>query len=247
MTARKKVRVPRALPFVGLAAALLVGAACGGSKDVSAGTTSQVSVLMGASVSSAPVAGLTAPLTDSPTPSSDSAPIPAPDPPVETAPTLAGGAPDVAVQAAPLSTPIAAPPDDGSVEPVVVLGTIEISKIGVNEVLYEGIRLTTFDRGPGHWPGTAMPGQFGNVVVGGHRTSHTKPFRHLDALVPGDQVVFSTPDGRFVYRVESTEIVTPDVTRVVSQNPGFTATLFACNPPGSIRQRIVVHLILATS
>ena len=147
----------------------------------------------------------------------------------------------------PLSTPVEAPVDQNADEPVIVLGTIEIPKIGVSEKLYEGIRLTTFDRGPGHWPGTAMPGQFGNAVVGGHRTSHTKPFRHLDDLGPGDEVIFTTDAGRFVYHVDSTEIITPDVTRVVNQNPGFTATLFACNPVGSTRQRIIVHLVLSNA
>ena len=110
--------------------------------------------------------------------------------------------------------------------------------------MLEGIRLTTLDRGPGHWPGTAMPGRAGNVVVAGHRTSHTKPFRRLDALAPGDEVIFTMPDGRFVYRVVGTEIVTPDRIDITNQTSAKTATLFACHPPGSTKQRIVVHLVL---
>ena len=144
-----------------------------------------------------------------------------------------------------LGTPIPAPQDENAPEPVVELGSIEIPTLDVNATLYEGIRLPTFDRGPGHWPGTAMPGEFGNAVVGGHRTSYSKPFRYLDRLVPGDEVVFTTTAGRFVYRVTSTEIVDPYEMRVVNQNPGFTATLFACHPVGSTRERIVVHLSLA--
>jgi sortase A len=146
-----------------------------------------------------------------------------------------------------LPVPVPPPVDDEAPEPVVELGSIEIPSIGLSAVLYEGIRLTTFDRGPGHWPGTSMPGEFGNAVVGGHRTSGSRPFRHLDALVPGDAVVFTTAQGRFDYQVTSTEIVTPDSLRVVNQNPGFTATLFACNPVGSTRERIVVHLSLVSS
>ena len=49
--------------------------------------------------------------------------------------------------------------------------------------LYEGIRMSTLDLGPGHWPGTAMPGEIGNVVVGGYRTSKHRVFRHIDDLV----------------------------------------------------------------
>jgi sortase A len=148
---------------------------------------------------------------------------------------------------APLPVPAAVPADSAGHEPVIDLGTIEIPKVGLSMQMYEGIRLTTLDRGPGHWPGTAMPGQLGNVVVAGHRVSHAKPFRNLDKLVPGDQVIFSTAAGKFVYTVTSTEVVQPDALWIVDQTADYTATLFACHPPGSTRQRIVVHLALATA
>lgn len=108
--------------------------------------------------------------------------------------------------------------------------------------MYEGITLTTLDHGPGHWPGTALPGSQGNVVIAGHRVSHDKPFRNLDKLEPGDQVIMTTDEGRFVYQVTGTDIVYPDALWIVDQTADYTATLFACHPPGSTRQRIVVHL-----
>ena len=150
----------------------------------------------------------------------------------------------VAVAVAALPKPVASPRDARAPEPRNDLGIIEIPRIGIKMTMLEGIRLTTLDRGPGHWPGTAMPGRAGNVVVAGHRTSHTKPFRHLDALAPGDEVIFTMPDGRFVYRVLNTEIVTPDRIDITNQTSAKTATLFACHPPGSTKQRIVVHLVL---
>jgi sortase A len=130
-------------------------------------------------------------------------------------------------------------------EPIVQLGTIEIPKIGVSASMFEGVSLTVLDHGPGHWPGTAQPGHTGNVVVAGHRTSHSKPFRNIDKLVAGDQVVFVNADGRFVYVVTSTEVVDPTALRILDQTTERTATLFACHPPGSTRQRIVVHLTLS--
>lgn len=142
-------------------------------------------------------------------------------------------------------TPIAPPADTRGKEPVVELGSIEIPKIGLSAAMFEGIRLTTLDRGPGHWPGTAMPGSTGNVVVAGHRTSHSKPFRHLEMLEPGDEVIFNTPEGRFVYNVTSTEVVYPDAVHIIDQTPDRTATLFACHPVGSTKQRIVIHLAMA--
>ena len=127
---------------------------------------------------------------------------------------------------------------------MIELGTIEIPRIGLVRTISEGIRLPTLDRGPGHWPGTAMPGEAGNVVLAGHRVSHNEDFRNLDQLVPGDEVIMSTATGRHVYVVEATEIVEPDALWIVDQTPDATATLFACHPPGSVSQRIVVHLQL---
>ena len=136
------------------------------------------------------------------------------------------------------------PPAPRANEPVVELGTIEIPRIGLNKSLFEGITLTTLDRGPGHWPGTALPGAMGNVVVGGHRTSKSRPFRHLEQLAPGDEVIFTTDAGRYVYHVTRTEIVTPDAMWIINQTEAYTATLFACNPVGSTKERIVVFLEL---
>ncbi|MBA3604694.1 MAG: class E sortase [Acidimicrobiia bacterium] len=110
--------------------------------------------------------------------------------------------------------------------------------------MQEGIEMSTLNEGPGHWPGTAMPGQRGNVVVAGHRVSHNADFRRLDALNPGDEVIFTTGSGRYVYHVEYVEIVAPDAMWIIEQTSGATATLFACHPPGSVDQRIVAHLQL---
>jgi sortase A len=165
----------------------------------------------------------------------------------------------------PLPVPQDAPADN-ELEPQTLHGRIKIPVIEVDSPLLEGIRINTLDYGPGHWPGTAMPGELGNVVVAGHRTSHNADFRRLDELKVGDQVIFDldttegfqrndgvdvsvpTPDpasGRFVYLVHSVEVVTPDAMWVVSQDYRHSATLFACHPPGSVDERIVVFLDLA--
>jgi len=142
-----------------------------------------------------------------------------------------------------LPRPIAPPLDDEAPEPVVPLGRISIPAIGIDRPMFEGIRLPTFDLGAGHWPGTAMPGQIGNMVLGGHRTSSFADFADIDQLAPGDEVIVTTNDGAsFTYLVETTEITDPNAQRVVQQTEERTGTLFACHPPGSVRERIVVHL-----
>lgn len=150
-----------------------------------------------------------------------------------------------AANPASLPQPIAAPSDTNGTEARIELGAIEIPRLGLTRAMFEGIRLPTLDNGPGHWPGTAMPGQLGNVVVAGHRVSNNEDFRHIDQLESGDEVVFTTSAGRFVYLVETTEIVGPEALWIVDQTPEHRATLFACHPPGSVAERIVVHLRLA--
>jgi sortase A len=141
--------------------------------------------------------------------------------------------------------PIAPPPDPYAFEEEIVLGGISIPKLGLDAPLREGVRLATIDLGPGHWPGSAMPGEVGNVVVAAHRTSHGGPFRHIDQLVEGDVVEFDTGSGVIEYVVTGTQIVEPTDVWIVDPTDTPTATLFACHPAGSATYRFVVNLELS--
>jgi sortase A len=132
-------------------------------------------------------------------------------------------------------------------KPLVQLGEIRIPKIGLVHAIYEGVTLDVVDHGPGHWPGSAVPGQLGNAVFAGHRVTHSHPFRNLDQLVPGNEVFFTTKHGDFSYRVTGQEIVSSKDTWIAKPTPEATLTLFACHPPGSAKQRIVVRGILTSS
>ena len=159
---------------------------------------------------------------------------------VATTTTTTGGAPaDVAP-----TRPVEAPSDPYAPEPLVEIGTIEIPKLGLDHRIFHGISLRSIDRGPSHWPGSALPGETGNAVFAGHRVTHSRPFRNLDQLVPGDQVVFTVRGARSTYAVTGHEIVTASGTHIVEPTPTPRATLFACHPPGSARYRYVVHLAL---
>ena len=140
------------------------------------------------------------------------------------------------------AVPIDPPRQAYAPEPHVVIGAIEIPKLGLSVPLNEGISLYSIDRGPSHWPGTAMPGSAnGNVVIAGHRVTKTKPFRYIDTLAPGDQIIFAVDGVRSVYEVYEHEVVTPDATWIVNQTVEPIVTLFACHPPGSARYRYVVR------
>lgn len=153
-------------------------------------------------------------------------------------------APRGSVTATPLN-PIAPPKQARQAGvPIVQIGTIEIPKIGLVHPIFEGITLTVIDHGPSHWPGTAMPGTLGNAVFAGHRVTKTRPFRNIDQLGSGDQVIFTVGGTRSVYEFVRSEIVTPKGLHIVEQTHEPTATIFACHPPGSARYRYVVHLKL---
>ncbi|HEY5665007.1 MAG TPA: class E sortase [Ilumatobacter sp.] len=136
--------------------------------------------------------------------------------------------------------PIAPPADWNAKEPVIDLGAIRIPAIDVDSRLYEGIRMPTLDYGPGHWPGSAMPGEIGNMVVAGHRTSKHRVFRNVDQLVEGDEIIVEADGREYVYLVREVVIVEPTALWIVDPTPTGTITLFACHPPGSTAQRIVV-------
>ncbi len=134
------------------------------------------------------------------------------------------------------------PPEDPYEDvPIVGIGSIEIPAIGLNHELYTGVSLTVLNVGPSHWPGTALPGEYGNTVIAGHRVTHTRPFRNMDQLKDGDEIIVNTDTGSHVYKVTGRDIVYPEDIWIVDQKPGFTITLFACHPPGSAAQRYVIY------
>lgn len=143
-----------------------------------------------------------------------------------------------------LAAPVAVPKDEYAPEPIQEIGTIEIPKIGLRHPIFHGITMRNIDRGPSHWPGTALPGHLGNTVFAGHRVTKSRPFRNIDQLVAGDEVIFTVDGVRSVYAVTGSKVVLPTAMEIVNPTPDATGTLFACHPPGSARYRYVVLLAL---
>ena len=124
------------------------------------------------------------------------------------------------------------------------LGRIQIPAIGLDVGYGEGVFADTLTRGPGHWPGTPMPGRQGNSVVSGHRNTHTQPFKELDRLTDGDEITVTAHSAKTTFRVTETEII-PEAEykdNVLRQPEGDRRmiTLFACHPEGNPVFRIVV-------
>jgi len=144
------------------------------------------------------------------------------------------------------SGPIEVPADPYAPEAVVEIGSLEIPKLGIRQRLMDGVTLRNIDLGPSHWPGTAMPGQPGNMVVAGHRITHSRPFRDIDQLVPGDDIVVTSGTTIATYRVATSFVVSPERTDIANPTAIPSLTIYACHPPGSARQRYVVRAELTT-
>jgi sortase A len=120
------------------------------------------------------------------------------------------------------------------------IGRIRIKRINVNTVFVNGTDTASLRKGPGLYDGKPFPGSPGTVAIAGHRTTYLAPFRHIDKLRPGNEIVLEMPYGRFVYRVQQTRIVDPSEVSVVRRVGYDRLVLSACHPLYSAAKRIIV-------
>jgi sortase A len=122
------------------------------------------------------------------------------------------------------------------------LTRLRIPDAGADVIVVEGTGRSALRAGAGHYPGTPLPGQPGNVAIAGHRTTYGKPFANLDRLRVGSVIELDTPVGPYTYRVvrDPYPVARTDLS-VVDWSPGSTLTLTTCHPKGSARQRLVVR------
>ncbi len=117
---------------------------------------------------------------------------------------------------------------------------IQIPKIGVDLVVVEGVGVEDLKKGPGHYPGTAMPGESGNAVISGHRTTYGAPFSRLDELTAGDEIIVSDASGPNKYLVTESKVVKPTAVEVLDDASDARLTLTTCHPKFSAKERLIV-------
>ena len=122
-----------------------------------------------------------------------------------------------------------------------LIGRIEIPRLLLSAVVVEGIGKTTLRRAVGHIPGTALPGQPGNVGISGHRDTFFRPLKDLKIK---DEIHFSTLNGDFRYVVESLLVVDPNNVGVLAPSSENLLTLVTCYPffyIGAAPKRFIVR------
>jgi sortase A len=108
-----------------------------------------------------------------------------------------------------------------------LIGRIEIPRLLLSVVVVEGVDKTSLRRAIGHIPGTALPGEPGNVGLAGHRDTFFRPLKDLKIE---DEIRISTLKGRFRYQVVSLRVVDPDNVGVLASSGEKVLTLVTCYP-----------------
>ncbi|MEU8250234.1 class E sortase [Nonomuraea sp. NPDC048916] len=148
----------------------------------------------------------------------------------------------------------AGPPRLGKIQLGKAVAMLRIPRLGhdYRYAVIEGVGTEDLKKGPGHYPGSAQPGQIGNFVVSGHRTTYAAPFKRLAELRRGDEIIVDAREARYTYRMTTREIVQPDAVEVIAPVPGrpgarptrAVITLSTCHPEYSAAQRLIVHGVL---
>lgn len=128
------------------------------------------------------------------------------------------------------------------------LTRLQIPKLKVDVIVVEGVTGNALRAGAGHYPGTSLPGEIGNVAIAGHRTGFGQPFRYLDKLKQGDKIILRTPVGVYTYAVSGDVdghrnpwITHPIDWTVIAATPTPTLTLTTCDPPHTQKMRLIVR------
>jgi len=108
-----------------------------------------------------------------------------------------------------------------------LLGRLEIQRLGLSVMVMEGDDHRTLRHAVGHIPGTALPGQNGNMALTGHRDTFFRPLRNIR---PDDTIKLTTLQGQYQYRVLATQVVSPDNVSVLDSSRSEILTLITCHP-----------------
>jgi sortase A len=122
-----------------------------------------------------------------------------------------------------------------------VVAEIDIPRLDLSAMVFEGDDTGILEQGAGHIPGTALPSGSGNIGIAAHRDTYFRPLRLIRV---NDVITLKTPAGTSHYAVTETEIVKPTAISVLGRAPGRDLTLVTCYPffyLGKAPERFIVH------
>lgn len=108
-----------------------------------------------------------------------------------------------------------------------VIGEIQVQRLGLSVMVVQGDSPASLRHAVGHVTKSALPGEWGNVALAGHRDTLLRPLRNIQV---GDEIRFRTVKYDFDYVVESIEVVAPSDIRVLEVTSGHDLTFITCFP-----------------
>ena len=126
-------------------------------------------------------------------------------------------------------------------------GRLRIDRIKANYVLVNGTDPASLRKGPAIYDDVPFPGAPGTTAIAGHRTTYGAPFRNIDKIRKGDELVVEMRYGTFTYEVEKTQIVKPTALEVIRRVSYDRLVLSACHPLYSAARRIIVFARLVAA
>lgn len=136
-------------------------------------------------------------------------------------------------------------PKDQGIDPGLI-GRLKLPRLGVDAIVRDGADSRTLRRAVGRIPGTALPGEPGNVGLAAHRDTF---FRALKGVRKDDRILLETLTGTYEYKVDSTIIVSPNNISVLDPTDNPSVTLVTCYPfyyVGKAPKRFIVRGRLVT-
>jgi sortase A len=128
------------------------------------------------------------------------------------------------------------------------VGRIVIPRIAASYVVVKGTDTSDLESGPGIYSETNFPGVAGTTAIAGHRTTYLAPFRHIDALRPGNRILLNMPYAHFTYTVIGQRVVLPTDVSAAVANVGYSRlVLSACTPLFSAEKRLLVYARLTST
>ncbi len=126
-------------------------------------------------------------------------------------------------------------------------GRLKIDRIDANYVIVNGSDPASLRKGPGIYDDVPFPGAPGTTAIAGHRTTYGAPFRRIDKIKRGDEIVVEMRYGTFTYEVEKTQIVKPTALEVIRRVSYDRLVLSACHPLYSAAKRYIVFARLVAA
>jgi len=123
------------------------------------------------------------------------------------------------------------------------LGRIIVPRMGLNMVVVNGTDEESLKKGPGHYLGSALPGQGQLIYISGHRTTYLAPFSIIDQLHKGDRVTLVMPYATFVYRISGYRIVPSNDLKVLHSPGHEVLELQAYHPRFFATHRFIAYAL----